>query len=83
MKLQFNHSYNVDNRYSGLEAPTQPLNRQAYDNPGPIRFLSSYVNRHRDHLKAPKSDYLDKYPTTGDSFGKNSAVRATNISNSI
>tara|TARA_B100001996_G_scaffold290020_1_gene230206 strand:+ start:292 stop:564 length:273 start_codon:yes stop_codon:yes gene_type:complete len=86
MKLQFNHSYNVDNRYRGLEAPTQPLKdnqlnhlRKAQDNLGPLRFLSSYVNTHRDHLEPPKSDYSDRYTRVGDSFGKNAAVRAENI----
>ena len=42
---QFNHSYNVDNRYRGLEAPTSPPNRKAQDNIGSSRFLDSYVIR--------------------------------------
>ena len=81
MKIQFNRSYEVDNRYRGLNAPSDPPNRAAVDNSGPTRFLNSYLTKHRDLLKSPKGDYLDKYPSIGDSFGKRSAIAATNYLN--
>ena len=81
MKIQFNSSYEVDNRYRGLDAPTDPPHRSAADNSGPTRFLNSYVNKHRDHLKSPKGDYLDKRSVVGDSFGKHASIAASNYLN--
>ena len=66
MRKQFNHSYNVDNRYRGLEAPTSPPSRKAQDNISSSRFLDSYVIRHINDFVPLKST---EFSRKGDTFG--------------